>query len=438
MSRRNSSRSIYARKRRFSGIARTHRAVVPRRPVGLFWAAAKAWDHKPGIIRAIRNAGNRTGMSDDRIQVLAPPLLAPPSSGTGAATSAAWMSQFCVGGVSVGLTGDDRAAVALVPSLAPFRAEMEFSDVHIRVKWVDELIPTAGLPLFDSGALWRLYESRDGFQFDFRAPVFGERPYKRLLVDAGFSRATLQLSEEVFAAFPDTAPLDYPLDELLIMHRLTQEKAIELHSCGIVRPDGTGNLFVGHSGAGKSTTTRLWREREEVEVLSDDRIIVRWASGHVALHSGPRVGTPLGVPGRASEHGVLRLRDCSASRTNHSTQDDRGNGDGVAPNDKGKTSSGMRMYGTPWHGEAAYASPGSAALARIFILEHGQGNVLTRLSPSQAVAELFARSFVPFHRHEYVESALEFLQEVVDTVPCYRYAFEPNPGAVERILNFCD
>jgi hypothetical protein len=85
-----------------------------------------------------------------------------------------------------------------------------------------------------------------------------------------------------------------------------------------------------------------------------------------------------------------------------------------------------------------YASPGSALLARIFILEHGHGNVITRLSPSQAVAELFARSFVPFHRHEYVDSALEFLQEVVGTVPCYRYSFEPDERAVERIIHFRD
>jgi hypothetical protein len=96
------------------------------------------------------------------------------------------------------------------------------------------------------------------------------------------------------------------------------------------------------------------------------------------------------------------------------------------------------MYGTPWHGEAAYASPASAPLERIFVLEHGHGNVLTRLSPGQAVAELFARSFVPFHRHEYVNSALEVLQELVSEVPCYRYAFEPTEAAVERIQEFRD
>ena len=39
------------------------------------------------------------------------------------------------------------------------------------------------------------------------------------------------------------------------------------------------------------------------------------------------------------------------------------------------------------------------------------------------MAELFARSFVPFHRHEYVDSALDFLQELVSAVPCYHYAF---------------
>ena len=96
------------------------------------------------------------------------------------------------------------------------------------------------------------------------------------------------------------------------------------------------------------------------------------------------------------------------------------------------------MYGTPWHGEAAYALPGSAPLSRIFLLEQGRGNVLTRLSPSQAVGELFARSFVPFHRHEYVDSALSFLEQVADSVPCYRYTFEPDERAVERILNFHD
>ena len=331
-----------------------------------------------------------------------------------------YRSQFSVGGVSVQLDGGRGEDVTLVPPLEPFRIQTGISDVNIRVERIARLAPASGRRLFDSGTTWDLSQGNGNFQFDFTAAIFGDRPIKRLLIDSRFRQATLQMNEQCLAGFPfNIEPLGYPLDELLIMHRLTQEKAIELHSCGIVRADGTGNLFVGHSGAGKSTTTRLWTEREDVEVLSDDRIIVRRDDAVSQVETS--FGAADSIPGIE----ILRLRDRSASPNGHYAQDD-------------KKKKQMRMYGTPWHGEAMYASPGSAVLARIFILEHGRGNVITRLSPSQAVAELFARSFVPFHRHEYVDSALEFLQEVVDTVPCYRYSFEPDERAVEKIFHFRD
>lgn len=290
-----------------------------------------------------------------------------------------YRSGFRVGGVSVEITADRDDDVTLVPPLEPFRAQTNISDISIRVVWVERLAPCFGRRLFDSGASWRLHENECEFLFDFNAPFLGEQPYKRLEVDGNFRHATLQMNEDCFAGSGYSAePLEYPLDELLIMHRLTQEKAIELHGVGIVGPDGASNLFVGHSGAGKSTTAQLWTSLHEVQILSDDRIIVREDANQIF------------------------------------------------------------MYGTPWHGEAHFALPGRSPLKRIFVLEHGQGNVLTRLTRSQMVAELFARAFVPFHRHEYVDSALSFLERVADSVPCYRYAFEPDQRAVERILNFRD
>jgi hypothetical protein len=317
----------------------------------------------------------------------------------GCNAKAAHRSGFCIGGVSVAVTGSCGDDVTLVPSLEPFRIETGPSDIVIRVEWSASLAPTHRRKIFDSGTTWRLYQSEEGFQFDFRAPVFGEAPYKRLLADDHFTRTTLQISEESFANVSYAAePLAYPVDELLIMHRLTQERAIELHGVGIVGPGGIGNLFVGHSGAGKSTTARLWTSLHHVEILSDDRVIVR----EDTVREDP-------------------VREVSAR------------------DDKAKLGhGGMRMYGTPWHGEAHFALPQSAPLQRIFVLEHGQGNVLTRLTRSQVVGELFARSFVPFHRHEYVDAALSFLERVADTVPCYRYSFEPDERAVEKILGFRD
>jgi len=288
-------------------------------------------------------------------------------------------SHFRVGGVSVQVTGDCQADVALVPSVLPFQVDIGPCDINVQIGWVARLLPTRGRQVFDSGSIWRLYQDEGHFQFDFSSPVLGDAPYKRLLIDDQFCRASLLLSEECFKGHGIAAPLEYPLDEVLIMHRLTREKAVELHGCGIVlKSNGASYLFVGHSGAGKSTTARLWTSRQGVEVLSDDRIILREHAGQTF------------------------------------------------------------MYGTPWHGEAAYASPARAPLSGIFILEHGMGNVITRLSRSQAVSELFARSFVPFHRHDYVDSALDALQRVTATIPCYRYSFEPDQRAVETILQFND
>ena len=288
-------------------------------------------------------------------------------------------SQFRVGGISVRLVGDRRSDVFLVPALDPFRVEAGASDISIQVEWRSELAPASGRQLFDSGSVWGLYEAEGGFEFDFCTPILGSAPYKRLLVDDHFCRASLLLSDECFRKRSAAAPVEYPLDEVLITHRLAHDRAVELHGCGIVvKSSGASYLFVGHSGAGKSTTARLWTSQQDVEILSDDRIILREHAGE------------------------------------------------------------MFMYGTPWHGEAAYASPAKAPLSGIFVLEHGMGNVITRLSRSQTVSELFARSFVPFHRHEYVDSALDALQRVASSVPCYRYSFEPDPRAVDKILQFHD
>lgn len=287
-------------------------------------------------------------------------------------------SKFRIGNVTVQVAAARDKDVVLDSLLSPFCCETGPADIDIRVEWAVSLDAASGRKLFDSGSIWRLYEDDAGFRFDFSSPVFRRHPYKRLFVNAGFRKAVLQMNEACFAGTEYSPfPLEYPLDELLITHRLTRESAIELHSAGIMA-NGESNLFVGHSGAGKSTTSRLWASRPGVQILSDDRIILR-------------------------EHGGQ-----------------------------------IFMYGTPWHGEAAFALPESSPLTRILVLEHGHGNVLTPLSPSQAVAELFARSFVPFHRHEYVESALAFLQAVAETVPVYRYAFEPDQRAVDTILNFHD
>lgn len=291
-------------------------------------------------------------------------------------SSRQFRTALSIGGISFAVSSSFRRDLALDPTLIPFRVESPAADIEIEIEWPETITSSIGRPQFDSGLTWRLFESQAEFQFDFFMPMLGDRPIRRLLVDRRFRQATLSMNGQFEDLCRRMTPLVYPLDELLIMHRLTLERAVELHGLGIVGPDGTNNLFIGHSGAGKSTTARLWSSMLPVKILSDDRIIVR------------------------------------------------------------EQNSGMMMYGTPWHGDACFALPESAPLHRIFILEHGNGNVISSLNRSQAVAELFARAFVPFHGHQYVDSALNFLEHLASSLPCYRYSFEPQLSAVEKIFRF--
>ncbi|MBS1851213.1 MAG: hypothetical protein JST79_09900 [Acidobacteria bacterium] len=281
-----------------------------------------------------------------------------------------------IGGVALALTAASEEDLQLGADYRSFQAPSGDCDIAIDAAWVDSLPGLQGAKLFDSGALWTLYQEAQGLAFDFITPVLGPAPYKRLLVDETSSSAQLLLNRSVIPEGTGIFPFEYPVDELLVTHWLSQGRGVEVHGCGLIDAEKGSFLFLGHSGAGKSTTTRLWMSSREVHVLSDDRLILR------------------------------------------------------------KQSNQFWMHGTPWHGEAGFASVASAPLERIFILEHGPSNAIAAMSPVEAVGELFARSFVPFYSPRALDSTLAYLQELVTQVPCYRFQFLPDSSAVEMALNF--
>lgn len=71
---------------------------------------------------------------------------------------------------------------------------------------------------------------------------------------------------------------------------LSENSAIAIHSSVIVSRE-RGVLFLGESGTGKSTHTRLWRENiEGATLLNDDSPIVRIADGKALVFGSPWSG----------------------------------------------------------------------------------------------------------------------------------------------------
>ena len=281
-----------------------------------------------------------------------------------------------IGGLTLGFT-PYKMGIQLDPDHESFKIAPGACEVEVELEWIRQLTPIRGKKLFDSGAVWSLYDGGgDEFVFDFTTPFLGSNPYKRLYIDKDFSYGQMLLVRGCYANEARVHALEYPVDELIVTNWLARGRGVEVHGCGITDDAQNSYLFVGHSGAGKSTTTRLWQKQRNARILSDDRIILR------------------------------------------------------------KHKDEFSMYGTPWHGEAGFALPGKAPIQQIFILEHGDHNEIAPLTQSAAAAELFARCFLPFHDPQALTATLAYLDDLTRTVPCYKFQFLPDQTAVEKILEF--
>src|SRR5438445_2475272 len=193
-----------------------------------------------------------------------------------------------LGGISLDVLGSPSVKLRLHRDLDLFRGDTVRSDIRIAIHWAASLDWCAGELVFDSGAVWKLFHEDTTKTFDFYSSVFGPSPYKRLRMDSDFRAGELILNSQVYREESDSWPLEYPADELLITNYLAHHGlGVEVHGCGVVDAETGGHLFLGHSGAGKSTTARLWKSSRNPEILSDDRIILRLHDGEPWIYGTP-------------------------------------------------------------------------------------------------------------------------------------------------------
>lgn len=276
----------------------------------------------------------------------------------------------------------------------PHPISFSIADLALTLRWVP---PVSGLKLPPAYAPFSVSDPGD-IHLDLSveedsprdgSPVFDSAPIWSLFRQkAGFAfhlfdtyptlKRTLFIPDAgpdarlVFRA-ADRNPFVGPSLELLMITHLARCDGAVLHGCG-VSVGGRGIVFAGESGAGKSTLSRLWAQRNGVTILSDDRVIVRRRNG--ALY----------------------------------------------------------LYGTPWHGEEAFAAPGGAPLERIFFIRHGQGNDIRKLPAVGAVREMLKCSFPPLWDAGGMAAALELFHAVATAVPCAELAFVPEPRVIDLVV----
>lgn len=167
-----------------------------------------------------------------------------------------------------------------------------------------------------------------------------------------------------------------------------ERRAVAVHS-SVISLDGRAVLFLGESGTGKSTHTRLWREHiPGARLLNDDSPIIRIA------------------PERAAE-----AASAPAADTIPALQ-------------------GVLACGSPWSGKTPCYRNVSHPIAGIVRLSQAPQNRIRRLRPIEAIGALLPSCPPSFAHDERLQDAIcRLVSQIVAQVPVYHLECLPDAAA---------
>ena len=234
-------------------------------------------------------------------------------------------------------------------------------------------------PVFDTGDAWELWADDRRCVFRTRARQADDRPLWSMTIDRGFNHGRIYCSKELFVASGKSMLarniVQYPLDQLLMIHvAAARSAALLLHAAG-GSIDGNGLLFAGQSGSGKSTVSRLLGNSNKARFLSDDRVMLR------------RFGSKLS------------------------------------------------MYGTPWPGDAGVAINESVPLKAICFLRHADDTSLRPLKPEEVLQRLLPVASIPWYESELAGKALNLCEFLIEHYPAYELSFRPQANDLSSVLD---
>ena len=280
-----------------------------------------------------------------------------------------------IAGVRIGI---DAGGMDIISNAAP--AYRQFSRTatdfpyDIRITLTKDRVPdTRGSKkVFDSGESWSLFSSEEDYFLIFKPPAFDE-PYLIAQMDRDISKAVIYCSRHLISekeggpAFIN--PVQYPLDQIMLMHYLARRDGVIIHAAGL-ESAGKAYIFPGKSGAGKSTLSRQFAGKGGFHLLSDDRIIVR------------------------------------------------------------RTDNLFTAYGTPWPGDEGIASNTSSALSGIFFISHGNSNWIEPIKPQMALEKLLPVTSIPWYEEGLMTNMLTLCADLTN-IPAYEFYFKPETGTAD-------
>lgn len=232
--------------------------------------------------------------------------------------------------------------------------------------------------IFDSEQSWSMFKDEDQYYLSLDPSAI----FEKLSCHAHFGKSVTEatLYSEISGRSVNGRagvhnPFCYPLDQLLLMYILAKREGALIHAAGM-SVNGRGFIFPGKSGAGKSTLSRLFPGRDNIEMLSDDRVVARKIKGV------------------------------------------------------------FEVFGTPWAGDAGIAENKNFPLSGIFFIHHADENMIKEIKPQKAVERLMPVTSIPWYDEKIMSDILSFCEDLVFNVPAYELYFRPDSEVVAFFEKF--
>lgn len=283
---------------------------------------------------------------------------------------------YRIGGVTIQIDSDlPLTDKSFLPKLKQFRTEDPGDDIiliryHFELPDISEM--DLGKEVFRKPP-WAIFRKKGSWAYR-EISVDPEDKSLRRIVFFNDSHTVCEIfikNPELFFEAPSHALSMFPSDQLLLSRIFADREAITLHSSAMVI-ENAGLVFIGQSGAGKSTMATLLKG--EGELLCD-------------------------------EYNILR-----------------------------KWEDGFRVHGTWSHGDIAEVSNNEAPLRAILFLEKSEENIIEPLKDvKEIISRITPRIMQPLVTKDWWEKTLDTLDKFVREIPAYVIKFDKSGKIVKNI-----
>ena len=258
------------------------------------------------------------------------------------------------------------------PFYSPFRVQTP-ADIKIILEYARNL-PIEGPEsklLFDGQSHWQFFDCSDHYLIKLFEPK--NLSHNRSAI------VSKDLSEVKLLMKHHSTKLDLafrPFMEILFINYLASRGGLLLHGAA-VRDGKSAYLFVGESGAGKTTMSQFWAYKEgDISVLGDERIIVR------------------------------------------------------------REPDGWFVYGTPWPGLGFVVANQRVPISNIFFIRHGQQHEVIPQPKPILFQKLFTQVFSSFWDYEKVTQISDTCAQMIEEVPAYELASLKEAPVTDFVRDF--